>query len=200
MASIGQQFKSAREARGLTISQVAEKTHIKPTHISAMERDQFHVFASPIYARGFIKLYAECVELDPEPLLDAYREQALPTRQPTLQAETVPHSTPPEKNGRSRMPRAILRDIGTAVHAGWNRIRQTAFRYAGLGTGVILVVLFLFWGGRSAMRSCQARRHREPAEAARIQPVDETRFPLLEKPPAPYVDSDSFGLPEESTP
>ena len=74
----GATLKAAREAKGSTPGAAAEATRIKVQIIEAIERDDFSRIAAPTYARGFIKLYAEYVGLDPEPLLRAYAEHHLP--------------------------------------------------------------------------------------------------------------------------
>ena len=40
--------------------------------VEALEQEDFAKIAAPIYAKGFIKLYAEYVGLDPKPLIDEY--------------------------------------------------------------------------------------------------------------------------------
>lgn len=82
MSDIGQQFREARERRKATLSQAAEATRIKSTHLEAMEQNRFDVFAAPIYARGFIRTYAEYLELDSKPLVEAYQAQSAPAAHP----------------------------------------------------------------------------------------------------------------------
>ena len=72
MESVGQQLKTAREKKQMSISDVVSSTKINSQIIEAIERDNFNSIAVPVYARGFIKLYAQCVEIDPAPLLKAY--------------------------------------------------------------------------------------------------------------------------------
>ena len=74
MASVGQKFKAAREKKKATLSQAAVVTRLKVQHLEAMERDDFGVIPAPAYARGFIKLYAEYLGLDPAPLVKEYVE------------------------------------------------------------------------------------------------------------------------------
>ncbi|MER3633095.1 MAG: hypothetical protein C4325_13855 [Blastocatellia bacterium] len=39
--SLGQKLRAAREAKGLTISEVAEQTRISPMYIESIERDDY---------------------------------------------------------------------------------------------------------------------------------------------------------------
>lgn len=68
MESIGQILKAARERRQISVADVVAATKMTSAYVAAIEADDFKVFVAPIYARGFIKLYAECVGLDPMPL------------------------------------------------------------------------------------------------------------------------------------
>ncbi len=75
MESIGQILKAARERQGRTIVEAAEAIKAKQMIIQALEADDFDELIAPVYARGFIKLYAEYLGLNPQPLLKIYRRQ-----------------------------------------------------------------------------------------------------------------------------
>lgn len=87
--SIGTQFREAREAKKVTLSEAAAAIRTKIQQVEALETDHFERFASPVYARGFIKLYAEYLGLDPAPLLREYSERHAPPSRPPLVPPTV---------------------------------------------------------------------------------------------------------------
>jgi len=64
MPSVAEQLRSAREARGLDIYQVAESTKIKTEHIRALEGGDFSPFTAPVYIRGFTRTYATLLKMD----------------------------------------------------------------------------------------------------------------------------------------
>ena len=64
MSTVAEQLRSAREARGLTIYQVAEITKIKTDHVRALEEGNYEAFSAPVYIRGFVRTYANLVKLD----------------------------------------------------------------------------------------------------------------------------------------
>lgn len=64
MANVGEQLRQAREARGLSLLEVAESTKIKSEHIQALEAGDFSSFAAPIFIRGFVRTYATLLKLD----------------------------------------------------------------------------------------------------------------------------------------
>lgn len=67
--ALGETLRKAREAMGLTEADVADRTHIMATMVREIESEDYHRFSAPIYGKGFIKLYAKFVGLDPAPLV-----------------------------------------------------------------------------------------------------------------------------------
>jgi hypothetical protein len=70
--SIGTQLRAAREKKNLTRSQVAAATRMKVQTVEALEADDYKQIPAPIYAKGFLKSYAEHVGLDVKAILDEY--------------------------------------------------------------------------------------------------------------------------------
>ena len=64
MIEFGATLRAAREAKGYTIAQIAEATHMAPSTVEDLEKEDFSRIAAPIYGRGFVKLYCETVGLD----------------------------------------------------------------------------------------------------------------------------------------
>lgn len=62
--TVAEQLHLAREAKSLTIKQVAEITKIRSDHIRALEEGNFNVFSAPVYIRGFVRAYAALLKLD----------------------------------------------------------------------------------------------------------------------------------------
>jgi cytoskeleton protein RodZ len=69
--TVGQSLRDARERKGLTLSEAAAQTKIKLSQLEAMERDDFSSMAAPLYVKGFVRLYAKVLGLDPAPLIDS---------------------------------------------------------------------------------------------------------------------------------
>jgi len=66
---VGQQFRQAREARALTLEQVAKATHLRVHYLRALEIDDYASIPSAPQARGFVRIYAGYLGLKPEPFL-----------------------------------------------------------------------------------------------------------------------------------
>lgn len=90
MSSLGHTLRQAREAKGLTTSKVAAETRILVQIIDDIENEDFHRIAAPIYGRGFVRLFAECVGLDPQPLIREFMDLYEGRRAPTVHVRDVP--------------------------------------------------------------------------------------------------------------
>jgi cytoskeletal protein RodZ len=106
---IGTKLRRARVQRGIELDQAAEGTRITPRYLDALERDApLDEFPAPVYARAFLREYAQWLGLDPKPLVDSYlddhQEQAAPLVLP------MPVQKPP-----GRWTRRILRAISIGV-------------------------------------------------------------------------------------
>ena len=90
MSSFGEKLRTAREAKGLTCSQVAAQTHMLVQIVEEMEREDFHRIPAPIYGRGFVRLFADCVGLDPVPLVREFMDIYEGRRTPAVSVREVP--------------------------------------------------------------------------------------------------------------
>lgn len=95
MSSLGQTLRQAREAKGLTQSKVAAETRILVQIVDDIENEDFHRIAAPIYGRGFVRLFAECVGLDPQPLIREFMDIYEGRRAPTVHVRDVPVTAEP---------------------------------------------------------------------------------------------------------
>jgi cytoskeletal protein RodZ len=71
MPTVAEQLRVAREAKKLTVQQVAEATKIRTDHIRALEEGNFNMFSAPIYIRGSVKIYATHLKLDVPQIMTA---------------------------------------------------------------------------------------------------------------------------------
>ena len=95
MSSFGETLRKAREAKGLSCSQVAAQTHMLVQIVEEMEREDFHRIPAPIYGRGFVRLFADCVGLDPVPLVREFMDIYEGRRAPTVSIREVPTESEP---------------------------------------------------------------------------------------------------------
>lgn len=64
MSTVAEQLHQAREAKHLSVEQVAEITKIRSDHLRALEEGNFNVFSAPVYIRGFVRTYSTLLKLD----------------------------------------------------------------------------------------------------------------------------------------
>ena len=95
MIEFGKTLREAREAKGLTAAQIADKTHMMVQVVEGLEREDFSRIVAPIYGRGFVKLYCEAVGLDPKPHVDAFMEIYASGRKPAAPQPPPPAPKPP---------------------------------------------------------------------------------------------------------
>jgi cytoskeletal protein RodZ len=169
--SIGQQLKLARAAMGITPSEVARATNMKVQIVDALESDDFSSMAAPAYAKGFIRLYAEHVGLDPKPLIDAYLSQHSTEERPPL----VPESS--ERSAGEAAQRAAKRMYTNLKGIPRERVARVV-----LSVGIALAVALVITG---TIRLFSSSEH---VKAAKEKQAKDVPSKILEEPPDPYLD------------
>ncbi len=61
LASPGARLRAAREARGLSIEEVADRLRLNVALVLAMEEDRLGLLGAPVFARGHLRNYAMLV-------------------------------------------------------------------------------------------------------------------------------------------
>ena len=102
MIEFGKTLRAAREAKGLTTGQIAERTHMMVQTVEGLENENFSKIVAPIYGRGFVKLYCETVGLDPKPMVDAF--MAIYSDRRAANAEPIPPPPPPPAASKTPQP------------------------------------------------------------------------------------------------
>lgn len=70
--TLGEKLQQAREARGITISEVAEQTRISPIYLDCIENNDYRTLPGGIFNKGFIKSFAKYVGIDEQEALHDY--------------------------------------------------------------------------------------------------------------------------------
>jgi len=91
MSTVGSILREAREAKGLSVSDLAARTRIKMQQVNGLERDDFSVSPAPMYTKGFLKLCAQELDLDADELLALFVEQtaAVTASRPVAKAGAI---------------------------------------------------------------------------------------------------------------
>jgi len=91
----GNVLKAAREAQGLSIHEVCSQLRLGIKQIQAIEQDDFEKLPQPSIVRGFIRNYARLLNIDVNPILEAYQR-------------IVPNKAPLPLSVRSNASRSVI--------------------------------------------------------------------------------------------
>ncbi len=72
LVSLGEKLRATRKSTGLDISTVAQKTKISEKNIKAIENSEFAALPAEAFTRGFYRIYASFLSLDPAEVLRRY--------------------------------------------------------------------------------------------------------------------------------
>jgi hypothetical protein len=75
MFEIGNTLREARMRRGLDIAECESATKIRAKYLRAMEEEHFDLLPSPAYVRGFLRTYAEFLDMDGQLVVDEYEHR-----------------------------------------------------------------------------------------------------------------------------
>lgn len=73
--TLGEVLKRAREKKRLTLDDVYKKIKVNPVYIKAMEANDYGVFAGKVHSKGFLKIYAEHLDLNIDEVLALWRRE-----------------------------------------------------------------------------------------------------------------------------
>jgi len=68
----GQELRQQREARGITLDDIKERTKIGKFTLKLIEDDMYSSLPAPVYLKSFIKQIAQMIGMDPERTADGY--------------------------------------------------------------------------------------------------------------------------------
>ena len=111
-ATAGSTLRSAREAAGLSVDDVALQLKLAPRQVQALEDDDFQHLPGRTFARGFARNYARFIQLDPDHVLALMPagESAPALERPSFAAARRPMGEIPVERAahRSSAPRVLF--------------------------------------------------------------------------------------------
>ncbi len=72
---IGAEFRAAREAHGLSIATLAQRTRVQPRILEAIELNNLSAIPPKPFGRGFVRAYATELHMDPDRTVQQYFAQ-----------------------------------------------------------------------------------------------------------------------------
>jgi hypothetical protein len=186
IGTIGQKLESARQAKGVSVSEAGHATKILSKFIEAMEADDFGALSAPVYAKSFIKMYAKYLGLDAQPLADEYAAQHAPkatrqladeVRQNLANTDQVAVETSASAKGDGQR---IFGDVNEAIEKlSGARISPKILAMGGATVLVVLIVLL-------SVPQCSSDDEETPVPAAGGSALVERQL-LLDSAPDAYL-------------
>ena len=102
MASLGEQLRSAREDKNISLEDAAKDVKISKRYLKALEEGDYSDFPAQTYIKGFLTNYAKYLGLDPRAVLGQYSKLMLP------KDEEFENSTPKRTQRRLATRRVIM--------------------------------------------------------------------------------------------
>jgi len=73
--TLGRYLKEARLRQGLELTAIADETRIDIKNLTAIEGDDRNALPADVFTRGFVRLYASHLNLDPQEAIHRYEQQ-----------------------------------------------------------------------------------------------------------------------------
>jgi cytoskeleton protein RodZ len=104
MSSVGAYLRQLREARGVSLEEIARTTRVTASYLIALEADDFASLPVPVFTRGFIRAYCQALGESPDQALALFSGAVAP---PSTAAATPPAAVAPSHEGAAAATRAL---------------------------------------------------------------------------------------------
>lgn len=112
----GSLLRTARELRGLSQREAADRLNLMPNYVAIIERDDYKTLRCPSFARGYVKAYGRLLGLDEQNLMAVFDQVV---------------EIPPVQYAKRAAPRPL-------------QLQRTGLGVV-IGVGVLLLVVFALW-------------------------------------------------------
>ena len=131
----GDELRSQRERRGISLDDVAISTRVSLRHLSALEEDRFAELPGGVFSRGIVRSYAQFCGLDSDGavrrFLEAMHASGLQTEQ--KDDDWVEFAEAVRRSRKDTSPRRRLR---------WAGVLLMVFAVIALAAGVLWLLLW----------------------------------------------------------
>lgn len=111
----GKRLAEARRAREVSVKDVARELHLDEPKVAALEDNDFELLGAPVFARGYLRKYAELVDVPAEEVLADYQRLTHSAIAPPI---VTPREKPATNPGAGLLLAGVLAVI-LAGGAGW---------------------------------------------------------------------------------
>jgi cytoskeletal protein RodZ len=193
MASLGQALKEEREARHISLEEIASTTKIVSRYLEALENDRFDLMPGGFFIKGIIRTYAKALGLNPDEILARYRESGLlgepepkrrfglkalaPTPAPPLPGEPVLPSEPAPAAVENVEPELVIEEAPRPRLSEAARKRLFSWSWRALAALALVAVLIVLWSNRRPRQPEEKPATVAPTETAAIPPTTASGVP-----------------------
>lgn len=151
---LGRILAEQRAARGIELEQAERETRIARRYLLALEEEEWDAFPARVQARGFLRLYAQYLELDPAEMLALF-----------------PHSGPVDASDGLIHADRIFRSAPGTRTGPW--LSGVSFRWPPLVVPVVTAGVILLAGLAGSL--CATGNERANAELAALSEMRDAR-------------------------
>jgi cytoskeletal protein RodZ len=170
--TVSEQLRTAREARHLSIAQVAEITKLRSDHVRALEEGRFDVFSAPVYVRGFVRTYSTLLKMD------------VPRVMAALDGELGGIKKFVDATGFSDEPSGMVDSVML-------QFTKLDWRKSVLGGGIALLMIIVVagyfswrhWRSRDPFAGVRPALHQSPTNSGELLPLTSSPAPPAQRPP-----------------
>lgn len=183
MNEIGDILKQARIDKGITLYDIYEVTKIMPKYLEAIEKGDWDVLPGRAYAKGYIRSFADVVEVDGDYLVELFDSQL------GEQVEHVPDNRQQSRRKDIRRSERLLRKMSSSEsRKGWTVLL----------VGIMLLAVFIHFSPMWAPNNKKNDKSEQPPITQ--QPSEQESDPEPEPEPAPEVEQKPEPAPEPEPP
>jgi cytoskeletal protein RodZ len=152
---IGPILEKKRLEKGLSLKEVEQATKIRTRYLEGLEREDPTSLPDPVYARGFLKTYANFLGLNGEQLSREFRDHRAPRRERQLNSYDVP------QRGEFDQPLINPGGVDDAERSGISGATILTIVLAVLVLAMVIGALY-YVGSRSTVNTSDSTPDEEP--------------------------------------
>jgi cytoskeleton protein RodZ len=116
MSTLGIRLRELREAKGVSLDDIARSTRVGRRHLEALETDTWAELPAPVFVKGFIRAYCDFLDASPDEPLRLYQEASgEPVK--ALRVQHATRAVPPRRAGPLVVSVILFLALGASLFA-----------------------------------------------------------------------------------
>lgn len=116
MSTLGIRLRELREAKGVSLDDIARSTRVGRRHLEALETDSWAELPAPVFVKGFIRAYCDFLDASPDEALGVYREATGESAKPE-RVQSILRSGPSRHAGPLVISLVLFIALGASLFA-----------------------------------------------------------------------------------